>query len=102
MEVGEDVTSLHLFCHELELAEGDLVVLKVRQGALEHATLQPVRCDLCKRREQMRFILGSHFSLFVRSRIYLQPPAEIKAARGFFFFFSDAISATDRGTFCSV
>ena len=47
VEVGEHVASLHLLRVELELAERDLVALKVGQRDLKHAPLQAVRCNLC-------------------------------------------------------
>lgn len=31
VEVGEHITSLHLLCHQLEFAEGNLVVLQISQ-----------------------------------------------------------------------
>lgn len=45
MEVGQAVLALHVLGDELELAEGDFVVLQVSEAHLEHATLQTVRGD---------------------------------------------------------
>lgn len=43
MEVGEAVLALHVFCDQLEFAEGHLIVLQISQTDLEHTSLQTIR-----------------------------------------------------------
>jgi len=45
VEVGETITSLDIFADEAELAEGNLVVLKIGERHFVDATLQAVRRD---------------------------------------------------------
>lgn len=45
VEVGQAVLALDVLGDELELAEGDLVVLQISEAHLEHAALQTVGGD---------------------------------------------------------
>ena len=42
MEVGEDVLALYLLSDQAELPGGDLIVLEISQGDLEHTALKSV------------------------------------------------------------
>lgn len=43
VEVGKAVLALHIFCDQLKLAEGHLVVLQISQTDFEHTSLQTIR-----------------------------------------------------------
>lgn len=45
MEVRQAVLSLHVLSDELELTEGDLIVLQISKAHLEHSAFQAVRGD---------------------------------------------------------